>query len=301
MGGYVATGLDRTNFSKGQEGCNANGGCGSIRGHMSRLSPNFDLVWNTPYNNFPGGTAEYAGLSKSSEIVILTECFGLTSTIDSNGNTNGFVAACGQGIEGCQEYFGNTLTTATLNQCKNDPRRTWRGTGIKVDLDGNLKWYSMNNARAFEHVSRAANGKLTFVTDNPSGFGFHSLQIENDSTPPVTNPPVTNPPVTNPPATDAPTNPPATAPTTTTTTTTTTTAGPTTTADPYNAAVCAANKPAYFVTNESSFLTRQGDGAYLVRLIMGNAVAMVPESQEYTGLFVVSKKKMRKEFRRSIK
>ena len=59
----------------------------------------------------------------------------------------------------------------------------------------------MNNARAFEHVSRAANGKLTFVTDNPSGFGFHSLQIENDSTPPVTNPPVTNPPVTNPPAT----------------------------------------------------------------------------------------------------
>jgi len=75
--------------------------------------------------------------------------------------------------------------------------------------------------------------------------------------------------------------------------TTTTLPGPVTTEDPWSEAVCkGANKPDYFVTNESSKLIRQGDGTYLVRLLMGG----VPETDPYTGLFVVSKKKCGKNF-----
>ena len=37
--------------------------------------------------------------------IVLTECFSLTATSDANGDTTGFVAACGQGIEGCAGYL----------------------------------------------------------------------------------------------------------------------------------------------------------------------------------------------------
>ena len=54
--------------------------------------------------------------------MILTECWGLTQVAGS------FIAACGQGIEGCGSFSGQWK-----NKCNNDPRRDWRGASVGVD------------------------------------------------------------------------------------------------------------------------------------------------------------------------
>jgi hypothetical protein len=177
--GYAVTGLDNAMYAMGQENCIKAEGCSTIRGHMSRVAADLSSVtWNTPFNNFPGGTGPYAGITKASEIVVITECWGLTATKDATGATTGFVGACGQGIEGCAEYIGGKVDAATITACDSDPRRTWRGTSVKVDMSGNMVWYRNDNDRALEHVSRGANNQIVLVTDNPMGFGFQTLAIE---------------------------------------------------------------------------------------------------------------------------
>ena len=88
--------------------------------------------WSKTFNDFPGGTGAYNNIAPLSHAVVLTECWGLTQTLDANGNGNGFAAACGQGIEGCREYLTG-INQSTLNACEADPRTTWRGTAVHHD------------------------------------------------------------------------------------------------------------------------------------------------------------------------
>ena len=128
------------------------------------------------------------------DTVVLTECWGLTSTIDGSGSTTGLVAACGQGIEGCGEYLVG-IDASTLAKCNNDPRRTWRGAAVKTDLQGNILWYELtllkqhvklitrrwrnDNHRAYEFVDRGPDGQLVFLSDKPIGFGFATYSKTN--------------------------------------------------------------------------------------------------------------------------
>merc|ERR1712123_11618 len=101
--GFGVTGLDSTYVvPQGTGGCTKSSGCGTIFGHTSMLSADASKVeWKKTFNNFKGGKVEYAGLEPFSDAVVLTECWGLTTTVDAQGEPTGLAAACGQGIEGC--------------------------------------------------------------------------------------------------------------------------------------------------------------------------------------------------------
>merc|ERR1712147_531588 len=132
--GFGVTGLDHQDkVPNGSEGCINSDGCGTIKGHISFLAADLQTQqWTTKFNDFPGGTGTYASATSSlSQAVIITECWGLAPIMTNGGNVDGFVAACGQGIEGCREYLTG-IDNQPLNQCENDPRRTWRGAAIKV-------------------------------------------------------------------------------------------------------------------------------------------------------------------------
>ena len=174
--GYGVTGLNHSNtLPKGQGGCVANGGCETIYGHTTFLKPDLSgIQWSKTYNDFTGGTGAYAGLTSLSPGVVITECWGLTTTVDANGDGTGFAAACGQGIEGCKEYL-NGFSNAMMNTCEKDVRKTWRGAAVHHDAAGNMVWYRNDNSRAYEFVDRGPNGALVFLSDKPIGFGFATL------------------------------------------------------------------------------------------------------------------------------
>ena len=67
------------------------------------------------------------------------------------------------------------INSNTVSKCENDPRRTWRGAAVATDLNGVMTWYRNDNSRAYEFVTRAENGQLTFISDKPVGFGFATL------------------------------------------------------------------------------------------------------------------------------
>jgi len=175
--GYAVTGLDSSvTVPKGTGGCIKNDGCGTIYGHVSLIKPDLSgMKWSTNFNDFSGGTDNYENLTPLSNAVVITECWGLTATKDSQGNTLGFAAACGQGIEGCREYLVG-IDESTLNKCDKDPRRTWRGTAVHVDTSGTMTWYRNDNERAYEFVDRGEDGKLVFLSDKPIGCGFSTLK-----------------------------------------------------------------------------------------------------------------------------
>lgn len=173
--GFGVTGLDGTyTVPKGTGGCTKNAGCDSIFGHTALLSKDLTVTWKKTFNDFTGGTGAYANVTPLSDAVIITECWGLEPTYDSANNPTGLVAACGQGIEGCREYLTG-INSATLNACEKDPRTTWRGAAVATDMNGNMSWYRNDGARAYEFVTRAENGQLTFLSDKPIGFGFATL------------------------------------------------------------------------------------------------------------------------------
>lgn len=177
--GYGVTGLDSDNAPINTNSCIAADGCGIIRGHLSYVSADLQTqIFNTQFNDFTGGTEEYAGLTPLADTVVLTECWGLTSTIDGSGSTTGLVAACGQGIEGCGEYLVG-IDASTLATCNSDPRRTWRGAAVKTDLQGNIVWWRNDNHRAYEFVDRGPDGQLVFLSDKPIGFGFATYSKTN--------------------------------------------------------------------------------------------------------------------------
>ena len=59
--------------------------------------------------------------------MIYDECWGITEF------RKGLVAACGTGIEDCEELEQNLRVI-----CEDDPRTTWRSYLIHVDYSGNL-------------------------------------------------------------------------------------------------------------------------------------------------------------------
>lgn len=177
--GYGVTGLESSTAAKGTQSCIANDGCGIIKGHLSMVKADFTgSMFNTEFNDFTGGTGSYAGLTPLSDAIVLTECWGLTSTMDAAGTTTtGLVAACGQGIEGCKEYLKG-ISNSALDKCEKDPRRTWRGAAVKTDLSGNILWWRNDNHRAYEFVDRGDDGSLVFLSDKPIGFGFATMAKE---------------------------------------------------------------------------------------------------------------------------
>jgi len=174
--GYAVTGLDsQTTVPNGQQGCISASGCATIRGHMTLLSADLQTTtWQKTFNDWTGGTGAYAGLTPLSDAVLITECWGLTATVNANGDSTSFVAACGQGIEGCSEYLTG-IDAPTLATCENDPRRTWRGAAISYNLAGTMEWYRNDNERAYEFIDRDASGQLVLLSDKPIGFGFATL------------------------------------------------------------------------------------------------------------------------------
>ena len=142
---------------------------------MTLLSADLQTTtWQKTFNDWTGGTGAYAGLTPLSDAVLITECWGLTSTVNANGDSTGFVAACGQGIEGCGEYLTG-IDATTLSTCDSDPRRTWRGAAISYNLAGTMEWYRNDNERAYEFIDRDASGQLVLLSDKPIGFGFATL------------------------------------------------------------------------------------------------------------------------------
>merc|ERR1719394_541471 len=86
--------------------------CATIEGHISKWKPDLSgMEWQTSFNDFTGGVG-------------------------------GYVAACGQGIEGCQVA---QLAQSLVNQCKTDPRSNWRGAAVAVGTDGKMDWYRLDN------------------------------------------------------------------------------------------------------------------------------------------------------------
>ena len=140
LSGFGVTGLDSDTATNGTMSCVAAEGCGIIRGHLSLISADLQTqVFNKEFNDFTGGTGSYASLTPLAETVVITECWGLTTLMDADGDTTSLVAACGQGIEGCSEYLVG-IDPAMVTACETDPRRTWRGSAVKTDLEGNMLW-----------------------------------------------------------------------------------------------------------------------------------------------------------------
>ena len=108
---FVTTGLDFNQiYQDGTDGCPSKG-CASIKGRFTKYSSDLSKKeWETPFNNFPGGKYQFAGLTEASEAIIYTECFGITKVRDTSGSHVGYIASCGQGIEGCNGMGTSEVT-----------------------------------------------------------------------------------------------------------------------------------------------------------------------------------------------
>ena len=126
--------------------------------------------------------------------LIYNECWGLVSIKD------GFVVACGTGIEGCGSKTGDlgvackagrgdpTLPTLLF------PPGVWASMAAKVDHNGKIVWQRTDNHRtsdeatyiqgkaytapassASEWVVKNSDGSLAFVQDETMGFGIMKL------------------------------------------------------------------------------------------------------------------------------
>ena len=181
--GFVTTGLDFSQINCPDGGAE----CTRVGGHITKISADLEsVVWNTRFNNFAGGVGKFASVTDSDlgEAVVLTECWGLTQVAGS------FIAACGQGIEGCDAFSGSMRS-----KCNSDPRRDWRGVAVGVAGDsGEMSWYRADNfdnkedpvfSSAYEYVMPLNNG-FVMVSDELMGFGFATYAFD-DAPPPTTN------------------------------------------------------------------------------------------------------------------
>ena len=117
-------------------------GCDRIFGRFTKYSVDLsEKVWETIFGNYPGGQYQYTGLTAAPEGLVYTECWGITKVFDINGNHVGYQNGCGMGIEGCNVPMSQSI----INNCKKDPRRNWRTATVRVDLNGNIVWYRMDN------------------------------------------------------------------------------------------------------------------------------------------------------------
>ena len=76
-------------------------GNSGIKGAMMSIDKNWNKKWSKIYENYPGGTNQFTGLTKENPKMVIIECFGMMATKDASGKTNGFAMACGTGIENC--------------------------------------------------------------------------------------------------------------------------------------------------------------------------------------------------------
>lgn len=123
------------------------GKCSRIKGSLMKADHEGNLVWKKTYGNYPGGVNQFAGISEGSWTQIYTECWGLSSVSDREGNPTGYAMQCGSGIEGCEiDYIANYWDPKIQGAaCTADPRDQWRSLTIVTDLEGNRIWHRQDN------------------------------------------------------------------------------------------------------------------------------------------------------------
>ena len=164
--------------------------CGTIKGHMMKLDNDGKLEWTQDYGNYPGGVDQFTGLSKGNWGLIYNECWGVAKkysySADGTIKTHdGYVMACGTGIEGCSAF--SFQTPWTWLECEFDPRKVWRSLAVATDLKGERVYSRMDNFQdaeqlgtvvdsAAEFIFERAAGGHTIVTDERMGFGFETIK-----------------------------------------------------------------------------------------------------------------------------
>ena len=156
--------------------------CSIIKGHMKKLDTSGKEQWSKDYGNYGGGKNQFDKLPAGDWALIYNECWGVAPRYDTDGTTqNGFVLACGTGIEGCTTNFNDAL----LSKCKKDPRTTWRSLAVATDLKGERVYSRMDSyqggdtkvwAAAAEYVVSAPAGKHMIITDEAMGFGVLTIK-----------------------------------------------------------------------------------------------------------------------------
>ena len=184
VSGFVVGGL-----TKGQDtttpGCSAqtSGYCTAWEGLISRIP--YDLSaesWRKTFSDFTGGVGPYTGYTSYGGAMVYTECWSI-KTIPT-----GYVLACGQGIENCNN---SEVAASVLTQCTaGDHRINWRGLAIAFTHSGAFDWYRMDNwgpgpgetltsSSAYEWVSYDPSDPTTlvFFSDEAAGFGFSTMDL----------------------------------------------------------------------------------------------------------------------------
>jgi hypothetical protein len=134
------------------------GGDGVIDGHVGLVDADGASVWTIAVGN-PGVAEDEvpeAGLAPNT--FIFDECWG----VDTRGDE--VVAACGTGIEGCDEVSGSAEERSA---CRSDPRRSWRSFLVGVTASGELSW---SRADSFvDESGEAAESAAEFLVTDEGG------------------------------------------------------------------------------------------------------------------------------------
>jgi len=192
--GYVTSGLRAVPIQTDNGVACGDDGCSVITGSFTKYKADlFASEWKLDLQTgeWPGGANAFASVVATPyKSLVYTECWGLTSVKDGSGAHVGYAAACGTGIEpGCGIHPG-----AIQTECNNDPRKAWRGAVARIDLSGNLVWYSINSYQApneeaggamesgesaSEYIFQTPEGRIVSVTDEGfGGFGFLTFECE---------------------------------------------------------------------------------------------------------------------------
>jgi len=192
--GYVTSGLRAVPIQTDNGVACGPDGCSVITGSFTKYKADLSASeWKLDLQTgeWPGGANQFASVVATPyKSLVYTECWGLTSVKDGSGAHVGYAAACGTGVEpGCEIHPG-----AIQTECNNDVRKAWRGAVARIDLAGNLVWYSINSYQAAneeaggamesgesasEYIFQTPEGRLVSVTDEGfGGFGFLTFECE---------------------------------------------------------------------------------------------------------------------------
>ena len=160
----------------------------TLSGRLTKVGSDGTHAWSRSYSS-----VDYSLGNK----LIKNECWGVQPLED------GYVMACGTGIEDCDGYAGQVL--ADCQAGRGDPRpgavpraaSVWQSLIVRTDLDGGLLWQRVDQYRergspplgtpgwtplssAAEYVVRTpADGGLTFFNDEVGGIGLLRLSAVN--------------------------------------------------------------------------------------------------------------------------
>lgn len=147
---------------------------GGIDASISKVSLEGKLLWIKRYGNPSGGKLIFSDLNSGNPTMIYDECWGITEF------RKGLVAACGTGIEDCEELEQNLRAI-----CQDDPRNIWRSYLIHIDYSGNLISQRLSSfhfdekdvvSTASEWVFTTSRGNLASVVDLDFGVGIEVLK-----------------------------------------------------------------------------------------------------------------------------